>query len=224
MNDSPARIDPEEAADSRRRPRGARSRPPSARTPGGPTLARYAGSTLGSTAASSTTWPSRRTSPSCTTPGALPRAPRWRTPRRPFARSSPVSRPESTPAGERTARVLAGYRRIASGRGRGQARACRCGDRGTAVSGRDAAQRSECVLRWADVANSIDGDGMLVTGLPAPVGRPLCPPPPHNATSGLSSPSRSRSDRRRCRRRTLHRARQRVVPARNPGSHRNYCI
>ena len=80
---------------------------------------------------------------------------------------------ESTPAGERTARVLAGYRRTASDRGRGQARpfgasdlaavlatlpsaapawswcrvrpgrprarAGRCGDRGTAVHGRDAA-------------------------------------------------------------------------------------
>ena len=47
---------------------------------------------LGSTAASSMTrhWPP--TSPSCTTPAAHPRAPRWRSPRPASARSWPVSR------------------------------------------------------------------------------------------------------------------------------------
>ena len=38
------------------------------------------------------------------------------------ARFRPVSPGEQSPAGERTARVLAGYRRTAGGRGRGQAR------------------------------------------------------------------------------------------------------
>ena len=49
---------------------------------------------------------------------ASPRAPRWRSPRRASARSWPGS---GAPAGERTARVLAGYRRTAADRGRGQA-------------------------------------------------------------------------------------------------------
>ena len=57
------------------------------------TVRRYveADGTPGSTGASSTTWPSPPTSPSCTTPGALPRAPRWRSPRRASARSWPGS-------------------------------------------------------------------------------------------------------------------------------------
>ena len=103
----------------RLRPRAGWSRPPSARTPFGPTPVRCAASPPGSTAASSTMrcWPP--ISPSCTTPAAPRRAPRWRSPRRASARSSPVSRPRP---GERTARVLAGYRRTASDLGRGQAR------------------------------------------------------------------------------------------------------
>ena len=103
---------------------------------------------------------------------------------------------QPTPGGERTARVLAGYRRTASDRGRGQARpfgvsdlaavlaTCHrprrrgCGvesDQVAAERGRlDAViagllfmagmRRSEVsALRWADVVESTDGDGMLVT-------------------------------------------------------------
>ena len=100
------------------------------------------------------------------------------------------------PAGERTARVLAGYRRTAGDRGRGQARAFSAADlaavlatchrprrrgrgveseRVAAVRGRlDAViagllfmgglRRSEVsALRWADVADAGDADGILVT-------------------------------------------------------------
>ena len=86
---------------TRRRPRAGWSRPPSARTPGGPTPARSAGSTSGSAAARSTTRPWPPTSPSCTTPDALRRAPRWRSPRRASAQSSPVNLlpPASGPLG-----------------------------------------------------------------------------------------------------------------------------
>ena len=101
-----------------------------------------------------------------------------------------------SPAGERTARVLAGYRRTASDRGRGQARPFGLSDlaavlatchrprrRGRGVESDQVAlergrldaviagllfmagmRRSEVsALRWADVADSTDGDGMLVT-------------------------------------------------------------
>ena len=101
-----------------------------------------------------------------------------------------------TPAGERTARVLAGYRRTASDRGRGQARPFGLSDlaavlatcrrprrRGRGVESEDVAlergrldaviagllfmagmRRSEVsALRWADVVDSTDGDGILVT-------------------------------------------------------------
>ena len=104
---------------------------------------------------------------------------------------------QPAPAGERTARVLAGYRRTAGDRGRGQARPFGVSDlaavlatchrprrRGRGVEsdqvalerGRvDAAviagmlfmagmRRSEVsALRWADVADTTDGDGVLVT-------------------------------------------------------------
>ena len=103
---------------------------------------------------------------------------------------------ESTPAGERTARVLAGYRRTASDRGRGQAQPFGASDlaavlatchrprrRGRGVESEEVAlergrldaviagllfmagmRRSEVsALRWADIVESTDGDGMLVT-------------------------------------------------------------
>ena len=103
---------------------------------------------------------------------------------------------ESTPAGARTARVLADYRRTASDRGRGQARPFGASDlaavlatchrrrgRGRGVESEEVAfergrldaviagllfmagmRRSEVsALRWADVVDSTDGDGMLVT-------------------------------------------------------------
>ena len=103
---------------------------------------------------------------------------------------------QPTPAGERTARVLAGYRRTASDRGRGQARPFGVSDlaavlatchrprrRGRGVESDQVAlergrvdaviagllfmagmRRSEVsALRWADVVDSTDGDGFLVT-------------------------------------------------------------
>ena len=103
---------------------------------------------------------------------------------------------EPIPAGERTARVLAGYRRTASDRGRGQTRPFGVSDlaavlatchrprrRGRGVESEEVAlergrldaviagllfmagmRRSEVsALRWADVVDSTDGDGMLVT-------------------------------------------------------------
>ena len=103
---------------------------------------------------------------------------------------------QPTPAGERTARVLAGYRRTASDRGRGQARPFGVSDlaavlatchrprrRGRGVESEEVAlergrldamiagllfmagmRRSEVsALRWADIVESTDGDGMLVT-------------------------------------------------------------
>ena len=104
---------------------------------------------------------------------------------------------ESTPAGERTARVLAGYRRTASDRGRGQAQPFGASDlaavlatchrprrRGRGVESEEVAlergrldaviagllfmagmRRSEVsALRWADIVDSTDGDGILVLG------------------------------------------------------------
>ena len=77
---------------------------------------------------------------------------------------------QADPAGERTARVLAGYRRTAGDRGRGVE-----SDQVAAARGRlDAViaallfmgglRRSEvAALRWADVADAGDADGILVT-------------------------------------------------------------
>ena len=103
---------------------------------------------------------------------------------------------QPTSAGARTARVLAGYRRTASDRGRGQARPFGVSDlaavlatchrprrRGRGVESEEVAlergrldaviagllfmagmRRSEVsALRWADVVDSTDGDGVLVT-------------------------------------------------------------
>ena len=103
---------------------------------------------------------------------------------------------QPAPAGERTARVLAGYRRTASDRGRGQARPFGVSDlaavlatchrprrRGRGVESDQVAlqrgrldaviagllfmagmRRSEVsALRWADIVDSTDGDGILVT-------------------------------------------------------------
>ena len=103
---------------------------------------------------------------------------------------------QPTPAGERTARVLAGYRRTTSERGRGQARPFSAADlaavlatchrprrRGRGVESDPVAaargrldaviagllfmagmRRSEvAALRWADVADAGDADGLLVT-------------------------------------------------------------
>ena len=103
---------------------------------------------------------------------------------------------QPSPSGELTARVLAGYRRTAGARGRGQARPFGISDlaavlatcprprrRGRGVESEEVAaergrvdaviagllfmagmRRSEVsALRWADVADSTDSDGMLVT-------------------------------------------------------------
>ena len=103
---------------------------------------------------------------------------------------------EPSPAGERTARVLGGYRRTAGDRGRGQARPFGAADlaavlatcqrprrRGRGVESDQVAlergrldaviagllfmggmRRSEVsALRWADVDDAADGDGVLVT-------------------------------------------------------------
>ena len=103
---------------------------------------------------------------------------------------------EPSPAGKRTARVLAGYRRTAAARGRGQARPFGAADlaavlatchrprsRGRGVESEAVAlergrldaviagllfmagmRRSEvAALRWADVDDAADGDGILVT-------------------------------------------------------------
>ncbi len=100
------------------------------------------------------------------------------------------------PAGAQTARVLAGYRRTAAGRGRGQAPPFTAADlaavlatchrprrRGRGIESDQVAlergrldaviagllfmagmRRSEVsALRWSDIADSTDGDGMLVT-------------------------------------------------------------
>ena len=101
-----------------------------------------------------------------------------------------------SPAGERTARVLAGYRRTGGDRGRGQTRPFGAADlaavlatchrprrRGRGFESEEVAlergrldaviagllfmagmRRSEVsALRWADVADAADGDGVLVT-------------------------------------------------------------
>ena len=101
-----------------------------------------------------------------------------------------------SPAGERTARVLAGYRRSAGDRGRGQTRPFGAADlaavlatchrprrRGRGVESEEVAvergrldaviagllfmagmRRSEVsALRWADIDDAADGDGVLVT-------------------------------------------------------------
>ena len=103
---------------------------------------------------------------------------------------------QADPAGPRTARVLAGYRRTAVGRGRGQAPPFTAADlaavlatchrprrRGRGVESAPVAaargrldaviagllfmaglRRSEVsALRWADVVDAIDGEGILVT-------------------------------------------------------------
>ena len=103
---------------------------------------------------------------------------------------------QAAPAGERTARVLAGYRRTAGDRGRGQARPFGVSDlaavlatchrprrRGRGLESEEVARERGCLdaviagllfmagmrrsevsaLRWADVVESTDADGMLVT-------------------------------------------------------------
>ena len=70
------------------------------------------------------------------------------------------------PAGEATARVLAGYRRTGSDRGRGQA-APLSADGLAAIAGllfMGGLRRSEVsALEWRDVADASDGDGVLIT-------------------------------------------------------------
>ena len=103
MNDSPARIDAGEAAVGRRT-QTARRLVEASVSPN--TRRAYAGA-LRRLDVLARRPRARRRDPrgvprrSCTTPGALPRAPRWRSPRRAFARSSPVSqpRPASEPPG-----------------------------------------------------------------------------------------------------------------------------
>ena len=74
---------------------------------------------------------------------------------------------QSDPAGERTARVLAGYRRTAGDRGRGQARPFSAADLAAVIAGllfMGGLRRSAVsALRWADVADAGDADGILVT-------------------------------------------------------------
>ena len=102
---------------------------------------------------------------------------------------------EPSPAGERTARVLGGYRRTAGDRGRGQARPFGAAElaavlatcdrprrRGRGFESDQARERGRLdaviagllfmagmrrsevsALRWADVADAADGDGVLVT-------------------------------------------------------------
>ena len=103
---------------------------------------------------------------------------------------------QPTPAGERTARVLAGYRRTAGERGRGQARPFGVSDlaavlatchrprrRGRGIESEEVARERGCLdaviagllfmagmrrsevsaLRWVDVVDATDGDGVLVT-------------------------------------------------------------
>ncbi len=107
-------------------PASARPRPPTAsprrrspRTPAGRTPALCAASTPGSPAGRSRTRPWPATSPSSTSRGELRRARRRRWPRRASGPASPARRVR--PGNER-ARILAGYRRTAVERGRGQAR------------------------------------------------------------------------------------------------------
>ena len=116
-----------------RQPGPTPKRPPSARTPGGPTPARTAGWMPGSTGVNSTTQPLR----SCTTPDAPPRARRWRSPRR---RGRGVESDQVAAERGRLDAVIAGLLFMA-------------GMRRSEVS----------ALRWADVANATDDDGMLVT-------------------------------------------------------------
>ena len=162
-------------------------------TAGGPTPARSAGSTPGSAAARSTTRPWPPTSPSLHDAGRASSSASMAVAAACF-RAKLAGQP--TPAGERTARVLAGYRRTASDRGRGQARPFGVSDlaavlatchrprrRGRGVESDQVAlergrvdaviagllfmagmRRSEVsALRWADVVDSTDGDGFLVT-------------------------------------------------------------
>ena len=88
---------------------------------------------------------------------------------------------QPAPAGEATARVLGGYRRTAADRGRGQAAPLRADGRGVespttahrrgrmdaVIAGllfMGGLRRSEvAALRWADVTDATDGDGVLVT-------------------------------------------------------------
>ena len=77
---------------------------------------------------------------------------------------------EPSPARERTARVLAGYWRTASDRGRGLESGQVALERGwldAVIAGllfMAGMRRSEVsALRWADVADAADGDGVLVT-------------------------------------------------------------
>ena len=89
---------------------------------------------------------------------------------------------QPAPAGEATARVLGGYRRTAADRGRGQAAplradglaailatAARPRTDGRGVEGTDTAHRRGrldaviAALRWADVTDARDGDGVLLT-------------------------------------------------------------
>ena len=130
---------------------------------------------------------------------------------------------EPSPARERAARVLAGYRRTASDCGRGQTRGFGATDlaavlatchrprrrgRGVesgqvalergqldAVKSRDSSSWPGCgrsevsALRWADIGDAVDGDGILVTahrGFPAASG----------ATTTSSHAGRTRRGRR----------------------------
>ena len=120
MDTTPRPAPPRSSSSSsaRRRPRAASTRPPSARTPAGPTPGRSAASTPGSTAALE----------DATLAAYLGEV--HDQGRAPASAATSVAAAcfrarlagEPTPAGERTARVLAGYRRTAGSRGRVPAR------------------------------------------------------------------------------------------------------
>ena len=70
---------------------------------------------------------------------------------------------QPSPADELTARVLAGYRRSADYRGRGQARPFGAADLAAVLATCHLPRRSEVsALRWSDLVDADAGDGMLV--------------------------------------------------------------
>ena len=147
----------------RLRPRAGWSRPPSARTPDGPTPARSGASTSGSTAANlddvalaaylAELHDAGRASSSASMAVAAA-----------CFRAKLAGQP--TPAGERTARVLAGYRRTAGDRGRGQARPFGVSDLAAVLATCHRPRRRGRGISSPDVVDTTDGDGVLVTRPP----------------------------------------------------------
>ena len=144
----------------RLRPRAGWSRPPSARTPDGPTPARSGASTSGSTTANlddvalaaylAELHDAGRASSSASMAVAA-------------ACFLAKLAGQPTPAGERTARVLAGYRRTAGDRGRGQARPFGVSDLAAVLATCHRPRRRGRGISSPDVVDTTDGDGVLVT-------------------------------------------------------------